>query len=128
MSHHTHDGKTVVITLPTGNTSNLVVTQNTTVGQIVDILVRMIPEGKDQGEEFGITLHESPEIIFERHTKIIKIPTVCFFSLIHSAFHLILVLIIVQLDRKNFYFEKQYFICKSRMNKEKQKHLVWILY
>jgi hypothetical protein len=79
MTHHLQsDNKTITVTLPNQNTTNLVVSSQTTVGQIVSILVKTLPDPPEDGEQYGITLHESPLIIFEKHTKIAKIPTVSF--------------------------------------------------
>ena len=70
------ESKTLTITLPTHNTTKLIANQTTTVAQVISILLKILPEPSEEGEEYGVTLHESPDIIFEKHTKITKIPTV----------------------------------------------------
>ena len=70
------DRKTVTITLPNQNSTKFIVNHSTTIAQVINILLKTLPEPPDEGEEYGITIHESPHIIFDSLTKIAKIPTV----------------------------------------------------
>ena len=69
----TSAGKLLAIKLPDNKITKLSVSANTTVGEACDILLRNLTV--NAGEEYGITMDS---IVFDRSSKIAKIPAVRF--------------------------------------------------
>jgi hypothetical protein len=64
--------KLLSIVLPDQKVTKVNVNANTTVGEVCDILIKQVG-ATAQGEEFGIAMDE---IVFDRNSKIAKIPAV----------------------------------------------------
>ena len=67
-------GKLLAIKLPDQKVTKLNVNADTTVGQVNDILAKSVKD-LAPGDEYGISMDS---IVFDRNSKIAKIPAVCY--------------------------------------------------